>query len=563
MSKKVDIIAILSQNYRECHEIIMNILKNDLHTLYSCIRVNRSFCRIFIPILWRNPFKFIKKDKKLVQLFNTLVRCLDPSIKAYLKLVGSTFFKYHTYIKEFELNPLQRAMELWTSANLLKEPNDSRSIRRTFNFNHYIGNLLFSKENKYHSLDVFYTELLSGPSSLFDICEFRNHKSSLINVNRLSLGFFNRSSMSLIPLITTNFLNLQNSLSPYLQHLHIFINTTKYHPEFSKNLVDFIQSQRHLKSLITNVSLIPEAFLNASKSLTFLRLVNFKIYTTALLSILNSLPNLITLELNLVPMNSDGDDSQKISTLPTSLFNNLKHLNYNYRITFLSKNSRALLKRLLSSTNNNLKSLKIKDIYCPLIREVQEQSHLNLTHFHLVIDHDYALVDLIVLLKDLHQLVHLKLNTISDRYYLSECGHLFREFTQSLARSLKILEVNFAMVDKNLRILLNESKFNIQCVKFYRYEAYKDTSLRILIDYAKRKKCLKEIGIPYFTRASYLSKECVKEAKNHFNITMCRLKLRIGTIEHNNPLCENCSLKKDTYYECIKTLSPKNLFFFQ
>src|SRR5579871_700063 len=108
-------ILILDQSYIEYRDIITNYLKDDLNTLYSCILVNRSFCRIFIPILWKNPFKFVdaEKPQKLVEIFNTLIHCLDKSIKEYLineksikiedlPSTPKAYFEYHTLIKEFE-----------------------------------------------------------------------------------------------------------------------------------------------------------------------------------------------------------------------------------------------------------------------------------------------------------------------------------------------------------------------------------------------------------------------------------------------------------------------------
>ncbi|CAG8703866.1 8795_t:CDS:1, partial [Funneliformis mosseae] len=67
------------------------------------------------------------------------------------------YFKYHTFIKDFELNRLQRAMRLWATENLAgkKEKNDESSTKRRIiskkvnRINHHIGNLLFNKGGQY------------------------------------------------------------------------------------------------------------------------------------------------------------------------------------------------------------------------------------------------------------------------------------------------------------------------------------------------------------------------------------------------------------------------------
>ncbi len=183
LKEKAGVIIILGQNYRECHEIITNSLKDEIIILYSCIQVNRAFCRTFVPILWRNPFKFVKDDDRLIKIFNTLIHCLDPTNKSYsvfrelIKIkdlpTPKAYFKYHTFIKEFELNPLQRGMRLWTSEYLLRLGDQSKTSsgrrvsRRVIKINKYISKLLFNNnESLYDSLNIYYNDLLSGPNSL-------------------------------------------------------------------------------------------------------------------------------------------------------------------------------------------------------------------------------------------------------------------------------------------------------------------------------------------------------------------------------------------------------------
>ncbi len=129
---------------------------------------------------------------------------------------------------------------------------------------------------------------------------------------------------------------------------------------------------------------------------------------------------------------------------------------------------------------------------------------------------NYSFGDLIMILSNLHQLVHLKLNHTSvDRNYLSNRnGDSYKEFSQSLAPSLEILEINFVISNESLEILFNEPKINLQCIRLYNY-GYKDSLLRIFIDHAKRKKGFRELGVSHIF---HFSKECMKEAQNLFNV---------------------------------------------
>jgi hypothetical protein len=545
---KENIITILDPAYSECYEIIMNLLKDDIITLYSCILVNRSFCRIFIPVLWRNPFKFVKEDNKLIKIINTLIHCLNPSIKNDLvnkdlmilediPITSQIYFKYHTLIKEFELNPLQRGIRLWTS-NHLSQKLTRRSIsRRVFKLNKYIGNLLFDKENHYESLNIYHNELLNGLKSLFDICEFDNYEKSLVKVNKLSIGFFHKNNTDLILPITENVLKLENKLSPNIQHLQISIKTRKEHEDFSRNLIHFIKSQNKLKSLITNTFWIKDEFIqpflnslqNQSNFLTFLKLQDYdKISDELLLSILKSLPNLITLYLEI--SSCENINNYSLNHLH---FNNLKHLHYDYdpsnnwnswnnwnnwNSPSLTSLSIILFRKILLSSN--LISLKIKINYIKYFFQVYPNY---LTHLHIILGSN-SLDNLIILLKNLYRLVYLKLESDDcdgnngGTQLLRYNYYSFIEFVKSIPISLRIFEINLGITNGYLELLFNETRLNIQCIKLYHY-IHHNNSLRVFVDYAKNKKCFKELGITYDIIKS-ISEDYIDEAKFYFNVTM-------------------------------------------
>ncbi|RGB36919.1 hypothetical protein C1646_813695 [Rhizophagus diaphanus] len=574
----MDIYSILDPRYAECQDIITNYLQDDLNTLYSCILVNRRFCRIFIPILWNNPFKFIKRQEKLLEFFNTIIHCLEINDKQLLikeKLIKiqdlptttKAYFEYNKFIKEFELNPIQKGMRLWITKYITKTTIDGKaSTRRIKNsvmiINKYIGKLFFNNEkneNQYETINIHYTDLLSGPNTLFNIYVFNNYEKSLIKVNKLTLSFFhkNTTTANLLSIIIRNFLLIQNILSPNIQHLQISIDTTKQHSEFTLSLIKFIKLQNNLKSLLIspfckkgdfNLHFIP--FLDSlkvhSNSLTFLKLKFFSIPVNRLLSILKLLPNLITLEIDLTferSSNNNIDISRDILNLPTLLFKKLKHLDYFYRdilnLNLQTDSTCTLFKQILLSSSDNLKSLKIKDIYCSFIKEVQQLCNLNLTHFHLIITRELKLEDLMIMLKNFHFLIHLKLSStflsqhlkrlsitssslrlsINNSSSLNDQSEIiYKLFSQSFPPSLKILEIDFIISEKYLQILLFESKFNLQCLKLYGCYKLENTLLRSFIDYQKRNNCFKELGIDHYLLFN-LSERSLKEAQNYFRIT--------------------------------------------
>ncbi|GBC53963.2 hypothetical protein GLOIN_2v1782257 [Rhizophagus irregularis DAOM 181602=DAOM 197198] len=493
---KANIITILDPAYSECYEIIMKPLKDDIITLYSCILVNRSFCRVFIPVLWRNPFKFIKDDNKLIKLINTLIHCLNQTIKNDLinkdsiKLEGlPTYFKYHTLIKEFDLNPLQRGIRLWTSSHLTQKLTRRSISRRVFKINKYIG-------------------------------------------------FFHGNTTNLILPITENFLKLQNKLSPNIQHLQISIDTIKEHEEFSRNLIHFIKSQKKLKSLITNTFWIKDDFIqpflnslkNQSTCLTFLKLQDQKLSNELLLSILKSLPNLITLYLDINYLEYHVNEGNSFYSIISQIyFNNLENLYYDLKSKIFWNTwnvwssipdpdpSNLLFNQILLSSSK-LFSIKVK-INNGFIKYLQSYQHQHLTHLHIILDSD-SLENLIKLLKNLRHLIYLKLDDYYERSkdrLLRYNYYTFLQFAQTIPNSLRIFEINFEITNGYLETLFNETQLNIQCIKLYHY-IHCNTSLRVFIDYAKSKKCFKELGITYNIMKS-ISKDYIIEAKNYFNVT--------------------------------------------
>ena len=72
----------MSQLIEDCLRIIFTELKNDSSSLYSCILVNRYWCRIAVPILWKNPYNF--KNISRNKFYNTIINFLPTNSKQIL-----------------------------------------------------------------------------------------------------------------------------------------------------------------------------------------------------------------------------------------------------------------------------------------------------------------------------------------------------------------------------------------------------------------------------------------------------------------------------------------------
>ncbi|KAF0399375.1 ATP-binding cassette, subfamily B MDR/TAP, member 1 [Gigaspora margarita] len=84
----------------ECLLEIFNNLRNHYRTLFSCLLVNRLWCTIIVPILWRNPTKHLD-DKRLLKFclstLNTKEEALLIPFKIIIPKVSKPLFEYTSY----------------------------------------------------------------------------------------------------------------------------------------------------------------------------------------------------------------------------------------------------------------------------------------------------------------------------------------------------------------------------------------------------------------------------------------------------------------------------------
>jgi hypothetical protein len=93
--------------------IIFEELQDDESSLRSCLSVNKTFSEITIPILWRNPWKFLKNEKEK-SFLNTIISHLSDESKNNLNqnnLLEISYkkplFNYISFCKHLNLNVIQ------------------------------------------------------------------------------------------------------------------------------------------------------------------------------------------------------------------------------------------------------------------------------------------------------------------------------------------------------------------------------------------------------------------------------------------------------------------------
>src|SRR6266498_1452051 len=68
--------------------LIFKELNNDKKSLYSCLLVNRTWCEIAVPILWKNPRQYFITDNAKSMLFDVILLHLSEESRDVLKNYG-------------------------------------------------------------------------------------------------------------------------------------------------------------------------------------------------------------------------------------------------------------------------------------------------------------------------------------------------------------------------------------------------------------------------------------------------------------------------------------------
>ncbi|PKY27432.1 hypothetical protein RhiirB3_443147 [Rhizophagus irregularis] len=106
----------MSKLNRDILYLIFEELQDDIRTLYSSLLVNKTWCEIIVPILWKNPWKYLtdKNDYLLVDVINSH---LSEESKNNLIIHGINFFttfsqkplfNYFSFCKHLNLSSIDK-----------------------------------------------------------------------------------------------------------------------------------------------------------------------------------------------------------------------------------------------------------------------------------------------------------------------------------------------------------------------------------------------------------------------------------------------------------------------
>ncbi|UZO02483.1 uncharacterized protein OCT59_020963 [Rhizophagus irregularis] len=145
---------IFSGDLPELTEVIIQYFRKDISTLYSCILINRLWCRLAIPLLWEDPFPkkdpFSREYLENQHFIEIYLSKLNEDVKTKLyeygvnnNLISSNtlLFNYPSFIKYLNIDEIFSSIRTWVDTVvdlILQNPNLTYNIRNlTFRIHGY------------------------------------------------------------------------------------------------------------------------------------------------------------------------------------------------------------------------------------------------------------------------------------------------------------------------------------------------------------------------------------------------------------------------------------------
>src|SRR6266540_3209050 len=122
LKKQPDKVVLPGRLSIECFEQVLIHFKNDPATLFSCLLVNRLWCRLSVPLLWSHPFEYHGFGDLAADIIQIYITCLPEDERQILIDGGlelpecpKPLFDYPTYLQSFETAHFTGAIMSWLS----------------------------------------------------------------------------------------------------------------------------------------------------------------------------------------------------------------------------------------------------------------------------------------------------------------------------------------------------------------------------------------------------------------------------------------------------------------
>ncbi|KAF0547195.1 hypothetical protein F8M41_000766 [Gigaspora margarita] len=458
----------------ELMEIILNNLNNEIYSLYSCALVSRHWCKMSIPILWKNPFSFPSDQRPLFisQYFSSL----DENDRLVLKehrinvKFPNSLFNYAKFLKVFDLSSIECKVRKWLEFQLASSKPYTSSIYDIINL---LFKLFVESGASLQKLDFYFSDYKINPEIFYS---FGRNEQFFSRLQDLSFGrpdFIIENDTALLKILAKNAtkisaLNFYEFYPDYDTHsLHALICIIKSQEQlrrFSLTGLEFpTEFQGIISSLASQKNALQEVIIESCECST-----EFKV--------LKDCKNLEILRIN---------DCINEEILEASL-NTLEINNYSIyasSIVQLLTKSGTLLQRLkLVSTEEQIKEesllLETLNSSCPNI------TYLNISNVELSTE----FLELIGNLQKLQFLTLWYIDEIED-----EPEILFMQFAKLLPLTLQYLDLRHSCLSSYIDILLNNCYAPLKYLLIDHFDD--EEKVKVLIEFCIRKRSLNYVGV--------------------------------------------------------------------
>ncbi|GBC16641.1 hypothetical protein RhiirA1_469794 [Rhizophagus irregularis] len=240
---------ILSGDLPELTYEIIKYFRDDYSTLHSCILVNRSWCRLAIPLLWENPFSICAENYNFVEIY---IHNLNDDLKIKLnecKIIDNnslhlnTLFNYPSFLKYLNIYNFVHSVNEWFKANTKHEDQ----LCSVFDFiSMSLFGIFIENEVNLHTLEI---EVQSSYDTYIDnIVEFiLKNPNFILNIRNLKLyillNYDNEHSSDRILQIVNLHQNLKKIIlnNDYLSLLRSLLLSKDYNCSNTLNTIVFYE----------------------------------------------------------------------------------------------------------------------------------------------------------------------------------------------------------------------------------------------------------------------------------------------------------------------------------
>ncbi|KAF0557803.1 hypothetical protein F8M41_012259 [Gigaspora margarita] len=221
-------------------KILNNVNDDDFYSLYPCALVSRHWCKMSIPILWRNPFLSYKSPLFISQYLLSLDENEKSVLKEYEINVKfqNTLFNYARFLKILNLISLASRIYQWINHRYFYW-NQSYELLRCHIMN-FLLKLIVENGAIVHKLDLHFAddELQSEILHLFG----RNERF-FSQLKELSLAGISRLSIKSATALSENLARNTTNISV----LNISEYYSGYGPQLLHAIICIIKSQVQLR----------------------------------------------------------------------------------------------------------------------------------------------------------------------------------------------------------------------------------------------------------------------------------------------------------------------------